>query len=205
MSRSTTSERSAPTGVQPDAGMSAGERRAARRHAKPQEPTQAGDAVADDAGVFHPGLKARALRLLAQRDYTRAELAQRLASHAPDAAALQAVLNECVARGWLDEQRAVDSLLRRRAERWGAQRVQAELRARGVDAETLRAVRQRLDASELERALALWQQRFGRSPTDARERARQLRFLVARGFAADVVRRVVPPASAGAPGDDGDA
>ncbi|WP_334135125.1 recombination regulator RecX [Tepidimonas sp.] len=205
MSRSTTSEHSAAAVVAPEDAVGASTRYVARRHAEPQELAQATGAVDDDAGGRHPSLKARALRLLAQRDYTRAELAQRLASHAPDAAALQAVLNECVARGWLDEQRAVDSLLRRRAERWGAQRVQAELRARGVDAETLRAVRQRLDASELERALALWQQRFGRSPTDARERARQLRFLVARGFAADVARRVVPPASAGAPGDDGDA
>ena len=33
-----------------------------------------------------PTLKARALRLLARRDYTRQELAQRLAPHAADAA-----------------------------------------------------------------------------------------------------------------------
>ncbi|MDM7462382.1 MAG: recombination regulator RecX [Tepidimonas taiwanensis] len=152
-----------------------------------------------------PSLKARALRLLARRDYTRVELAQRLAPHAPDAATLQAVLDECAARGWLDEQRAVQAHVHRRAERLGAQRVQAELRARGVDSETLREVRQQLDASEHARALAVWQQRFGQSPADARERARQLRFLAARGFAADVAQRVVPRAIAAPAAPDEDA
>jgi len=142
-----------------------------------------------------PSLKARALRLLARRDYTRAELAQRLAPHAPGPAALDALLDECEARGWLDEQRAAESHLRRRAGQWGAARVQAELRARGVSDDTLQAASDALRATEAERALAVWQRRFGAPPADAAERARQMRFLAARGFASDVVRRVVPAAT----------
>ncbi|WP_144328708.1 recombination regulator RecX [Tepidimonas charontis] len=158
--------------------------------------------------ICEPGalsLRARALRWLARREYTRAELAQRLAPYAPDAAALDAVLQECAARGWLDEQRAVEGHLRRRAARFGARRIQAELGARGVDPDTLRQVQQRLQASEVERAQAVWQQRFGRAPADARERARQLRFLAARGFAADVAQRVVPRAIAAPAAPDEDA
>ncbi|MFN4103074.1 MAG: recombination regulator RecX, partial [Tepidimonas sp.] len=56
-----------------------------------------------------PTLKARALRLLARRDYTRHELAQRLAPHAADAAELEAVLDDCARRGWLDEARALEA------------------------------------------------------------------------------------------------
>jgi len=142
-----------------------------------------------------PSLKARALRLLARRDHTRAELVQRLAPYAPDAAALDAVLDDCQKQGWLDEQRAVASHLRRRAGQWGSARVQAELRARGVSDDTLQAAGDALRATEAERARAVWQRRFGAPPADARERARQMRFLAARGFASDVVRRVVPGAT----------
>ena len=165
------------------------------------------DAGGDDgpAPATGPSLKARAVRLLARRDYTRAELAQRLAPHAPDAAALQAVLDECQQQGWLNEQRAVESHLRRRAGQWGAARVQAELRARGVEGDALQAAGDALRATEAERARAVWQRRFGAPPADAAERARQMRFLAARGFASEVVRRVVPGvAGQTAAGDDGD-
>ena len=60
----------------------------------------------------------------------------------------------------------------------------------------------RLQDTELERAQALWQRKFGAPATDLAGRARQVRFLVARGFAADVVRRVVPRAVAGGAEDD---
>jgi regulatory protein len=55
-------------------------------------------------------------------------------------------------------------------------------------------VRERLRETELERARAIWQRKYGdraAAPADPAERARQMRFLIARGFSADVVRRVV--------------
>lgn len=147
-----------------------------------------------------PTLKARALRLLARRDYTRQELAQRLAPHAASEDELAAVLDECARRGWLDEARAVEAHLHRRAAQRGSARLQAELRERGVrDADLLAGVVERLRASEAERAQAAWARRFGVAPRDAAERARQLRFLLARGFAPELARRVVPPVAAGGP------
>ena len=44
---------------------------------------------------------------------------------------------------------------------------------------------------QLDRAREIWRKKFGQAAADASERARQIRFLVSRGFAADVVRRVV--------------
>ncbi len=38
---------------------------------------------------------------------------------------------------------------------------------------------------------ALWQRRFGRAPVDERERARQVRFLHARGFAVAAILRLL--------------
>ena len=56
----------------------------------------------------------------------------------------------------------------------------------------VRSTAAQLTGTELQRARAVWRQRFGDQPADTpQERARQMRFLATRGFAADVVRRVV--------------
>jgi len=46
-------------------------------------------------------------------------------------------------------------------------------------------------ATELERAREVWRKKFGHTATDANERAKQMRFLLTRGFASEAVRRVV--------------
>ena len=83
------------------------------------------------------------------------------------------------------------SLLHRRAARLGDQRIRQELQAKGLDAPTVAQALDQLRGTERERAQAVWQRKFGMPAQDAKERARQMRFLLARGFAADVVRRVV--------------
>ncbi len=84
-----------------------------------------------------------------------------------------------------------ESVVHRRAARLGTQRVVQELRAKGLDDALVRETAERLRGSEAARALAVWRQRFGTPPETPRERARQMRFLAARGFPGDVVRRVV--------------
>ena len=44
---------------------------------------------------------------------------------------------------------------------------------------------------ELERACHLWARKFGNVPADAREWARQARFLQFRGLSSEVVRKVL--------------
>ena len=144
-------------------------------------------------------LKGRALRLLAQREHSRAELATKLARHVQEGDDLNAVLDELQAKDFINANRVAESLVHRRAARLGTQRLVQELRSKGLDDALVRATAERLRATELERAQAVWRQRFGTVATDANERARQMRFLAARGFAGDVVRRV---ARDGSP-DDG--
>ena len=57
----------------------------------------------------------------------------------------------------------------------------------------------RLGLAEEARARAVWRQRFGTPAATPQERARQMRFLAARGFSGDTVRRVLR----GAPDGDG--
>ena len=139
-----------------------------------------------------PSLKGRALRLLSQREHSRAELLAKLAQHVQEGDDLAAVLDDLQARDFISEARVAESVVHRRAAKLGMQRLVQELRSKGLDDELVRATAERLRATELERAQAVWQQRFGGTPAATpQERARQMRFLAARGFAGDVVRRVV--------------
>lgn len=136
-------------------------------------------------------LKARALRLLAQREHSRAELQTKLARHVQEGDDLPAVLQQLEDAGWICEERVAESVLHRRAGRLGTQRVLQELRAKGLDEALVRAQAEGLRATEHERAWAVWQRRFGQPPTSDPERARQMRFLAARGFDAEAVRKVL--------------
>ena len=137
-------------------------------------------------------LKGRALRYLAAREHSRAELERKLAPHAgEDPAELPRVLDELAARGFISEQRVAESVLHRRAGKLGGARVLQELRAKGLDGEVLADAAEQLRATELERARAVWSRKFGMPPRDASAKARQMRFLAARGFAGDTVRKVL--------------
>ena len=138
-----------------------------------------------------PSLKARALRLLARREYSRAELERKLAAHADEPGALAQALDELSALGFINEERVAASLLHRRAPRLGAARVLQERKAKGLGAAALADAAAQLRETELERARAVWQKKFGAPAASLAERARQARFLASRGFSGDVVRRVL--------------
>ncbi|WP_349254838.1 regulatory protein RecX [Roseateles cellulosilyticus] len=100
------------------------------------------------------------------------------------------LLDALAAQGYLDETRFVESRLHLRAGRFGTQRIQQELAQHGLklDAEQQATLRD----TELERARQVWVKRFGAEPSvEPTERARQTRFLLARGFAPDLVRRLL--------------
>ncbi len=136
-------------------------------------------------------LKGRALRLLAAREHSRQELERKLAAHEEQPGQLKAALDDLQARGFIDEQRVVDSLLHRRAGRLGAGRIKQELQAKGLDAERVALAVASLKATEVERAREVWRRKFGEPPRDAAQRAKQARFLAARGFGGDVIQRVL--------------
>ena len=131
------------------------------------------------------------MRLLAGREHSRAELEKKLAPHEQEPGELQRALDELQAKGFIDEQRVVDSVLHRRAARLGTGRVKQELQAKGISAEAVAEAVEGLRGTELERAREVWRKKFGEPPRDATEHGRQMRFLLTRGFHAEVVRRVV--------------
>ena len=139
-------------------------------------------------------LKGRALRYLAAREHSRAELERKLTPHLQDGddpATLARLLDELTAKGFISETRVAESVLHRRGARLGSARVLHELRAKGLPAEVLADAAAQLRATELARAEHIWRARFGQAPQDAAERARQMRFLAGRGFSGEVIRRLL--------------
>lgn len=136
-------------------------------------------------------LKGRALRLLSQREHSRTELATKLARHVQEGDDLNAVLDDLQAKDFINANRVAESLVHQALRAQARSAAVQELRSKGLDDDLVRATAERLRATEHERAQAVWRQRFGSVATDAQERARQMRFLAARGFSGDVVRRVV--------------
>lgn len=211
-------------------------------------------------GPTPAALKSRALRWLAQRDHSRAELERKLLTHAralarlaeaalaaqagsgpvgpsgvPDAALddaapappstdtplpaplvpappvpdaplpdsllrdrIAAVIDGLAAAGLMNEPRMAEALLAAKAPRFGERRLRQVMQQRGLEPALVDAAVQQARGSELERARALWQRRFGSPGATPAERARQMRFLAGRGFGSEVIRRVVR----GAPDDD---
>ncbi|HXU93425.1 MAG TPA: recombination regulator RecX [Gallionella sp.] len=146
-----------------------------------------------------PGLRVRAMKYLARREYSRAELHSKLLPHAQaddgfDAAPaedLDALLDDLATRGWLSDERAATQLVHARRGRFGAQRIAHELRQKGFSENLIADALPELKEGELETARAVWQKKFGVPPRDAKEKARQARFLQSRGFSMDVVFKIL--------------
>lgn len=136
-------------------------------------------------------LKTQALRLLGRREYSRQELQQRLAAHEGTPGALVLLLDELQAKGFLSEQRVLESVLHRRAAKLGSIRIQQELQSKGLEPEAIAQALQELRSTETERARAVWCKKFNSAPVDAADQARQARFLAGRGFGAEAIRQVL--------------
>ncbi|MCR4305108.1 MAG: recombination regulator RecX [Gallionella sp.] len=144
-------------------------------------------------------LRARALQYLARREYSRAELRGRLLPHVQadedfeqgfDSSGhvnLDALLDDLAARGWLSDERAAAQLVHARRSRFGTQRITHELRQKGIAEELISAALPGLKEGELEAAREVWKKKFGIAPQDAKEKAKQVRFLQSRGFSMDVI------------------
>lgn len=136
-------------------------------------------------------LKGRALRLLSGREHSRAELERKLASHEEEPGELKSALDELQAKGFINDERVVESVIYRRASRLGASRIRQELQSKGLSGEAIAEAVQDLQGSEVERAREVWRKKFGAPAADAQGRAKQMRFLASRGFAPAAIRKVV--------------
>jgi regulatory protein len=136
-----------------------------------------------------PGeLRARALRLLARREHSRAELGRKLAPRAASPEALQSLLDSLEQKQQLSNARFASERARVLSRKFGAARIRLDLKSKGVGEEIIDSVA--LDG-EAERAAAILARKYRSSATTREERARRMRFLQSRGFSHDTIRRLL--------------
>lgn len=148
------------------------------------------NALARNKVDSNASLRERAIRLLTRREHSRAELRRKLAPY-DEAGELDALLDELEQGRQLSDARFAEALAHSRSDRFGSRRLGQELRDRGVSEELVAEAVARARDADLSAARLVWAKKFSGLPGDAKTRAQQYRFLLARGFPMDVVRRVV--------------
>ena len=155
-------------------------------------------------------LRARALQYLARREYSRAELHEKLSRYAitdadfdsdPDsqpadsAVDLNTLLDDLEARDWLSDERAAKQWVRAKRNRFGTQRIVYELRQKGISEELIERALPELKEGESATVREVWQKKFGVLPIDQHEKAKQMRFLQSRGFTLGVILKMLQSVS----------
>ncbi|MDP2810288.1 MAG: recombination regulator RecX [Rhodocyclaceae bacterium] len=135
------------------------------------------------------GLRQRALALLTRREHSRAELVARLASHGIREE-IETVLAGLEKQGLLSDARFAEGYVRSNAARLGVTRLRQTLAARGIAGELIETQVAELP-DEADRVRAVWTKKFGTAPADAREWAKQARFLQGRGFSAEAIHKLL--------------
>lgn len=136
-------------------------------------------------------LKTRAFIYLARREHSRLELEKKLAPHAKNFEELSFALDSFEQQGFLSDNRVVEQVICVRRKKFGGRRIVQELRQKGIDENLITAALKNLKETELQTAREVWQKKFGAMPIDAKERGKQIRFLMSRGFESEIIGRVL--------------
>jgi regulatory protein len=104
---------------------------------------------------------------------------------------LESLLDDLTASGYLSDERAATQLLHARRPRFGTQRITHEMHQKGISDELIAQALPGLKETELASARSVWQRKFGTAPQDAKEKARQMRFMQSRGFSLEAIFKVL--------------
>lgn len=140
-------------------------------------------------------LRQRALDYLAKREYSVAELAQKLNTVARqyelDAEEIPEILTDFKKRNWVSDTRFTEQILHARKSKFGSARIAHELREKGVSDELISEAVQDIKESELANAKAVWRKKYDAPPSSREEWAKQARFLQSRGFGFEIIKKVI--------------
>ena len=139
-----------------------------------------------DDGVYRV-----ATRLLTRREFTRKKIKETLLSKGFETPDVDNVIEELEISGLLSEKRYVDGYIRSRRSRYGHLKILYSLRKSGVIKSELSRARKILMKDESDFAHTVWHRKFGNEAVNAVDIGKQIRFLLGRGFAEDVARKIV--------------
>ena len=129
--------------------------------------------------------------MLARREHSRAELARKLSGYSESSEEINKLLDELTARGFLSDERYVEGKVNSRKSRYGSRRIAKELLGKGVDEALVSQALVPLKEEEKQTAKLIWERKFGTFPKDPKEKSKQIRFLLGRGFDFEVITFVL--------------
>ena len=137
---------------------------------------------------------AAALSLLAMREHSRQQLAQKLTQREYPESEISDALQQLTDDGYLSDERAFNASVAGGLRRGhGPLRIRAQLREAGLPDDRPITADDQTPVDWVAQARALAERRFGEQPPgDYQEWARRARFLQARGFDGETIRRALP-------------
>ena len=139
-------------------------------------------------------MRQRALEYLGKREYSYAELGQKLKVYLAEDESFEQIteiLEDFKTRGWLSDARFTEQIVHARSHKFGSAKIANELREKGVSQELIETAIEQVKENELDNAKEIWRKKFKAIPASRDEWARQARFLQSRGFGFDVIKKVL--------------
>lgn len=133
-----------------------------------------------------------AMDLLARREHGRVELTRKLRQRGAPEELIDTALDRLTEEGLLSESRYLESFVSYRARSgYGPLRIREELGQRGLQRADIELALRESDINWQAQLEDVWRRKFsGQLPVDARERARQGRFLAYRGYSMEMIGRL---------------
>jgi len=128
---------------------------------------------------------------LARREYSRPELEERLTIKGASRAEVSPLLDELEALGYLSNERYARSVVGKKVGQFSRRSIAAALKAKGVASDAVAAAMAEVEIDDAVALETLWRRKFGSAPMNEREKARQVRFLQARGFGLSAILKLL--------------
>lgn len=153
-------------------------------------------------------LRNKALRLLTTREHSREELLRKLAqakvrrsreeakAPKPDKDDIASLVDDLTAQGWQSDDRYAEAIVRRLTGQASRRFIAEKLAQAGIKKDVAAAALEAIELDDVDVAKTLWTRRFGDTPKDDKDRQRQIRFLLSRGFHLGDAFKLVPRAVA---------
>lgn len=157
-----------------------------------------GDGDADTSSVGRrrrrpePTPTQRALSLLTRREHSRVELERKLLQRGVEAGLAMEAINRLTEAGWQNDARFAASLVRSRAESgYGPLYVRAELKTHGLPSAQIDEALGAYEGDWLENMRHLLERRYPQAAESREVQRKAIDFLLRRGFALELIYRVL--------------
>lgn len=142
-------------------------------------------------GLTGSRLRSYAFAVLTRREYSKAELIEKLAEYAQRREEVIELVEELARENYQSDQRVADMLLSSQVRKGkGPQRIKMALKTKKLNTELIKEEMKEIDW--LSRAYELKVKKFGAAiEKDPKLKAKQIRFLMYRGFDMDVILKAI--------------